>query len=384
MKTFVLFLLTPLLYAQQLTKKYIVDGQTKQPLSSVIIHDIHNYTLTNEDGYFFFHASGDTITIKLLGYKTLKITPEQLNREKDTLFLDPKPIELSEVVVESNPEILSQVYRKALDNYPNEPFVEDFFLRCVLKLNGDFVKIEDIAGRVKRNKLLGLSKDIKIDFQLLNMRKFGIENKDKYSEDLALLSLRDVFLWYSSLLFPDYQKFNFSAPTIVDDTHKKINHFPKNNNFYDGVGHLVINTEDYSIVERSDKINDAMIDKIPWNKKLWVKFRTSYYSLKEKCESSSNGKYFIASACLAQQVEVYNKAQKNLYDIEYQLVITRPFSLISTFKPNVNAKAEVFKLNIPYNKDFWEKQNQLPLTEQMQAFIKNAHNQKEYRIISNF
>ena len=156
MKTFVLFLLTPLLYAQQLTKKYIVDGQTKQPLSSVIIHDIHNYTLTNEDGYFFFHASGDTITIKLLGYKTLKITPEQLNREKDTLFLDPKPIELSEVVVGSNPEILSQVYRKALDNYPNEPFVEDFFLRCVLKLNGDFLKIEDIAGRVKRNKLLGL------------------------------------------------------------------------------------------------------------------------------------------------------------------------------------------------------------------------------------
>ena len=374
------------LYSQLIVKKHIIDKQTKQPLVSVIIHNTNNYTLTNDDGLFVFYTihAYDSISIKLLGYETIRTTAEQLSKEKDTLFLLPKPIELSEVVVETNQEILSQTYRKALENYPNEPFVEDFFLRTILKKNGQILKIEDIGGRVKRNKLLGLSKDLIVDFQILNMRKFGIENKDKYSEDFSLLSLREVFLWYSSLFFIDYQNFNFSTPIPIDDIHKKIAYFPKKNNFYDGEGYFVINTEDYSITERYHKINEEIIDKIPFTKKLWTKYRTSYYSLKEKCEKNIKGKYFIASVSLQQQVEVYNKSNKNNYDIEYQIIITLPFSDISTFKANVSSKKELFKLNFPYNKNFWEKQNQLPLTEEIQFFLDKAHNQKEYRIISNF
>ena len=224
------------LYSQLIVKKHIIDKQTKQPLVSVIIHNTNNYTLTNDDGLFVFYTihAYDSISIKLLGYETIRTTAEQLSKEKDTLFLLPKPIELSEVVVETNQEILSQTYRKALENYPNEPFVEDFFLRTILKKNGQILKIEDIGGRVKRNKLLGLSKDLMIDFQILNMRKFGIENKDKYSEDFSLLSLREVFLWYSSLFFIDYQNFNFSTTIPIDDIHKKIPYFYRKNTFYDG------------------------------------------------------------------------------------------------------------------------------------------------------
>ena len=170
----------------------------------------------------------------------------------------------------------------------------------------------------------------------------------------------------------------------IDDIHKKIAYFPKKNNFYDGEGYFVINTEDYSITERFHKINEEIIDKIPFTKKLWTKYRTSYYSLKEKCEKNIKGKNFIASVSLQQQVEVYNKSDKNNYDIEYQIIITLPFSDISTFKANVSSKKELFKLNFPYNKNFWEKQNQLPLTEEIQFFLDKAHNQKEYRIISNF
>ena len=39
---------------------------------------------------------------------------------------------------------------------------------------------------------------------------------------------------------------------------------------------------------------------------------------------------------------------------------------------------------MPYNKEFWETQNQLPFTNEMRDFINKPHNTKEYRVISNF
>ena len=41
---------------------------------------------------------------------------------------------------------------------------------------------------------------------------------------------------------------------------------------------------------------------------------------------------------------------------------------------DLNGKKELFKLEIPYNKEFWETQNQLPLTNEMRNFINKAHN----------
>ena len=48
------------------------------------------------------------------------------------------------------------------------------------------------------------------------------------------------------------------------------------------------------------------------------------------------------------------------------------------------AKKSSLKLEVPYNKEFWETQNQLPLTNEMRDFINKPHNPKEYRVISNF
>jgi len=369
--------------AQHTISKYLADKDTKAPLRAATIHNVNDYTVTNDDGHFVFYSANDSVTIKMLGYETLKTTFKALSRTKDTLYLTPKPFQLDEVTL-SNKNILQEAYNHATTNYPMEPFAEDFFLRCILKCNGELVKIEDFSGRVKRDKLFGVKKEYA--FQILNMRKFGIEKKGLRTDDFELLSLDGLFDWYSNNFLLSSKEFKFSYPKMIDEIHQQVSHIAINEEDYlKGIGFFIINTDDYAIKERLYKINPKVIDKIPFTKKLAGKYRAIDYYLREKCEKDSkNNKYFISNGVMTQKVELYTQGERIVYDVSFELIVTHPFSDLSTFKANVNGKKELFKLEVPYNKEFWETQNQLPLTNEMRNFINKAHNQKEYRVISNF
>ena len=375
--------LIPLSFSQNTLSKYLADKETKAPLKSATIHNANDYTVTNDDGHFVFYSTNDSITIKMLGYETLKTTFKALSRTKDTLYLTPKPFQLDEVTL-SNKNILQEAYNHATINYPMEPFVEDFFLRCILKRNGEFVKIEDLSGRIKRDKLLGAKKNF--TFQLLNMRKFGIEKKGVRADDFNIPSLNDVFQWWSNILFLDSKEYRFSFHKVIDETHQQVSHTPKNEEDYiKGIGHFIISTDDYAVKERIYKINPKVVDKIPYTKKFFTKYRTTDFYLREKCEKDvAKSKYFIANGLYTEKIEGYNNDERIVYDVSFELIVTHPFSDLSTFKANVNGKKELFKLEVPYNKEFWETQNQLPLTNEMRDFINKPHNPKEYRVISNF
>ena len=375
--------LIPLSFSQNTLSKYLVDKETKAPLKSATIHNANDYTVTNDDGHFVFYSTNDSITIKMLGYETLKTTFKALSRTKDTLYLTPKPFQLDEVTL-SNKNIIQEAYNHASTNYPMEPFVEDFFLRCILKRNGEFVKIEDLSGRIKRDKLLGAKKNF--TFQLLNMRKFGIEKKGVRADDFNIPSLNDVFQWWSNILFLDSKEYRFSFLKVIDETHQQVSHTPKNEEDYKkGIGHFIISTDDYAVKERIYKINPKVVDKIPYTKKFFTKYRTTDFYLREKCEKDvAKSKYFIANGLYTEKIEGYNNDERIVYDVSFELIVTHPFSDLNTFKANVNGKKELFKLEVPYNKEFWETQNQLLLTNEMRDFMNKPHNLKEYRVISNF
>ena len=369
--------------AQHTTSKYLLDKDTKAPLRAATIHNANDYTITNDDGHFVFYSTNDSVTIKMLGYETLKTTFKALSRTKDTLYLTPKPFQLDEVTL-SNKNIIQEAYNHATTNYPMEPFVEDFFLRCILKRNGELVKIEDFSGRIKRDQLLGAKKNF--SFQLLNMRKFGIEKKGMRADDFNIPSLNDVFQWWSNILFLDSKEYRFSFLKVIDETHQQVSHTPKNEEDYiKGIGHFIISTDDYAAKERIYKINPKVVDKIPYTKKFFTKYRTTDFYLREKCEKDvAKSKYFIANGLYTEKIEGYNNDERIVYDVSFELIVTHPFSDLNTFKANVNGKKELFKLEVPYNKEFWETQNQLPLTNEMRDFINKPHNPKEYRVISNF
>ena len=369
--------------AQHTTSKYLLDKDTKAPLRAATIHNANDYTVTNDDGHFVFYSANDSVTIKMLGYETLKTTFKALSRTKDTLYLTPKPFQLDEVTL-SNKNILQEAYNHATTNYPMEPFAEDFFLRCILKRNGELVKIEDFSGRIKRDKLFAAEKNYA--FQLFNMRKFGIEKKGLRTDDFELPSLNGIFDWYSNYFFLDPKEYRFSFLKVIDETHQQVSHNPKNEeDNKSSIGHFIINTDDYAVKERIHKINPKIIHKIPYTKKPFIKYRTIDYFYKEKCEKDTkNNKYFIANAIVNAKVEGYVGEERIVYDVSFELIVTHPFSDLSTFKANVNGKKELFKLEVPYNKEFWKTQNQLPLTNEMRNFINKPHNPKEYRVISNF
>jgi hypothetical protein len=56
--------------------------------------------------------------------------------------------------------------------------------------------------------------------------------------------------------------------------------------------------------------------------------------------------------------------------------------------PNFSVAKDIFKANFPYSVDFWDNQNQLPLTSELKVFLKkveeNKNKKKEYEIIGNF
>ena len=166
---------------------------------------------------------------------------------------------------------------------------------CV-KRNGELVKIEDFSGRIKRDQLLGAEKNF--SFQLLNMRKFGIEKKGMRADDFNLPSLNDLFQWWSNVLFLSPKEYRFSGLKVIDETHQQVSHTSKNEEDYKkGIGHFIISTDDYAVKERIYKINPKVVDKIPFTKKLSGKHRVIDYYLKEKSEKDTDKNKYFYNQC---------------------------------------------------------------------------------------
>jgi len=55
---------------------------------------------------------------------------------------------------------------------------------------------------------------------------------------------------------------------------------------------------------------------------------------------------------------------------------------------NFATDKDIFKAKFPYSKDFWNDQNQLPLTNELEVFLKSVFEKKdkteEFEVIGNF
>ena len=167
----------------------------------------------------------------------------------------------------------------------------------------------------------------------------------------------------------------------------KVNFNPLNEYPNKAIGYYIINNKDKSIKEYHSKTNPLFVQEIVYEEKQGFKWRTVDTELSITYNySSQNNKYFISNATLKQNIELFNrKNEKTIYEVEYNLIITEPFSEIEKFETNVKSSKELFKIDIDYDKKFWLNQNQLPLTNELNEFIKNIKKyEKEYDIISNF
>ncbi len=142
-----LFLFCSFSYSQNYQiDKIVVDKNTKIPLENVLVFNETDNSTTNADGKFIFVSRENEINLNLLGYEGVKTSFDKLKNDKDTIFLQPKAIQLQEVVVSNANSYMQKVYGKIKDNVLLN-YTVDFFLRNTLKKQNENIVLQDIYAK---------------------------------------------------------------------------------------------------------------------------------------------------------------------------------------------------------------------------------------------
>lgn len=367
--------------------KVVVDFQTKQPLEYVnISNDIDN-TISNKEGLFVFVSRDKHINISSVGYETINTTFEEINKQ-DTIFLKSNIIELEEIIVDNVSSVLNEVYRNGYKNYFLEPYLEEFFLRGILKRDNTIIRFQDVFGKVERNSLFVTQKNPQEKYlvEISSLRKIGISEKEN-NEYIEFPSFKTLFRWYSAV-FTLPNEYVFTIEKINDLDYLKIN-FSKseeNKNTLTRKGYYVINKKDKSIKE----VNYSMVgdvDKIEFNGSRGLKWRTIGIDLYIHFKKNEiENKYYIGNATLKNTFETIKGDKKTIYEAFYDLITIRN-DVKEKLSSNFSVDKDIFKAKFPYSEQFWNTQNQLPLTNELHEFIKRVldnRNNKEFEIMGNF
>ena len=368
------------LYAQKSFTGIILDKDTNLPLEFVDVYNEFDYTSSNADGKFAFYTEGTNVNFNLLGYKNLSKYIEDIN--SDTIYLKSKFYELDEVVVSNNNEPILNVFKKIESNYPFNPYTESFFLRSSLKKGDELVKLQDISGIVQRKALLSTSKSPLPKKNYLvnveNMRKAGIDEREVYFE---MFSLEELFTAMTSI-YVNPKSYHFDQTSSEDSLFTKFSFSPKPTSKFSSKGYYIVNTEDLAFNEFY-LINDSKEQ--AFHEKGEFKYRTIFYEVNVRFKKNQNdAKYYIDKASINATVEVTDSSAKlELYNAKYHWYTHGLVDL--EVKKNVPNKKDLFRINKPYINEFWQNQNQLLLTAEMETFLNKltSSSRNEYNIISN-
>ena len=363
-------------------KGVVVDKSTKLPLENVVIFNERDNSITNSEGAFVFVSTKNQINFNLLGYNEIATTFDALVN-RDTIFMDTKAMELKEVVIINADSFMKKVFDKMSVNLLKD-YTTNFFLRNVLKKDSTIVSLQDVYGKRSRSND---NKDIN-SIELLNMRKISLLERKK-----ASLKFPDFKEFFSSL-FPTLEGYYFKEEDFNHKEYKKISFLGKQKNEWGQSikGYFIINSIDYAIVEYSIEMIDVY-DSAPFKRALVIGplHRTSKYNrLYRYSKDNTQNKYFLSGAKIEIGVEVLDdKKQEKRYflNLSMDYFIT---SSISTekVKSNFSIDKDIFEAKFPYSAEFWDNQNQLPLTLELKSFLnrvnENKAKKKEYEFIGNF
>ncbi|TVZ15205.1 carboxypeptidase-like regulatory domain-containing protein [Maribacter sp. MAR_2009_72] len=379
--TFILFSIFG--YSQNTLKAIVVDNVDNSPLEFVGIFNTENHTVTNEDGRFQFSSSLDTITIYLVGYDKIRTTFQKVS---DTVYLNKSVLKLNEVTVTNHKTLWQKIGDSIRSNYPIYPYKERFFLRGVLRYNGEITRIQDIQGKLERRTLLYTkdivpsTKDFKVE--LTNMRKVGLA-KDENQVYFIFETFYELFMNFTPINATG-DAFNLTESTFENERKTKLGFHTKPEFINEEVkGHYIINNTNNAI----ERIYMTVRYKNnPYNKDGDTRFRTVTIKKEMALSKSSNtNKYYLANAKYEVKVEITDdqNSYTSLYDVSFILTTTDNEGSFEV-KKNVSATKDLFKINYSYDQNFWKGQNQLLLTEEMANFIENAQDpNNEFKVKSN-
>ena len=363
-------------FSQNRLKGIIVDSETKKNIEYVDIYNNTDFTSTNSEGKFLFVSEKDSIKIRLLGYKSISSTFETIG--KDTIFLESK-FEILDEIILGNSNSITSAYKELSNNYPFTPYTESFFLRCLLKKDGQIIKLQDLNGLVERKTLFPTSKK-KYKVEILNMRKAGIEDdingQNIYFKMFSFQQILDI----SSSVKITNKAYDFKETNSKNKEFTKHHFYPKSDGKLKKEGYYLVKNTDKAIIEFKVK---RIINNNPFTEKKGIKYRTtSYETFVSYKKNIVDNLYYVDKSKITAQMEVLKEEKKVIYDIEYSWI-----TLNKTEKEvdkNISVKKDIFKLKKSFNPDFWNKQKNLLLTNEMSKFLKELESsQNEFKTITN-
>jgi hypothetical protein len=371
-------------YAQNYkVTKTVVDKRSKLPLEYVTIFNSVDNSTTNQEGLFVFVSNKNELNFSLLGYNTIQTNFESIEK-KDTIFMESKAFELNEVVVANLEPFIKKVYDKMADNYASN-YTSNFFLRNVLKKDESIVVLQDIHA--KRRRDAGAKNANMI--QVLNMRKTSFFEK-KNQIDFKFPDLNEFY----NIFYPALDKNVFTEEGYIDNDYRKIvfEAKEKNSRGQQPKGYFVVNRNDYAIVEFFITMCDDP-QAVPYTKFTLssTHYRTTKYErLMRFRKDSSLNKYYLQLSKLNALVEVVpSKTEDSTFDFHLTMdYFTTNAINNDLIQSNFAVDKDVFKAKFPYSAEFWNNQNQLPLTTELKDFLKrvseNKDKKKQFEIIGNF
>ena len=386
MRLLLLFLIIfGITYSQNQKLGIVLDSENQKPIEFVDVYNSYDHTITNENGKYFLLSSNDSIAFYKLGYEPLKTT---FNEVKDTVLLNQKTFELSEVVLTNEERLFTQVKKAVPENYPSKEFKEQFFIRSLLRYNGEITRIQDLQGRLKRRTLLYHS-NMNIEkkdfvFEVQNMRKVGLKDVIENETDIyfRFRSLKQILL--ETVQISIVQKDFEIEEKYFDDLKKVRVEFTYNgdNEKLDTSGYYIINLENKAILEYY-QLSKFDFD---FKQKKDIKYRITRYEKNVLFDKDlKTGKYVLKNGKIKSLVEVKNNEETFQTFFESEDIL-KSYDHFANFKvrKNVNENKDVFKLNFSYNQNFWNSQNQLLLSDEMQEFITMmGRENKEFKVKSN-
>ncbi len=377
--TFLLLFVIHIAISQKTFIGIIVDKETLAPLEFVDIYNYANNTSTNEDGRFMFTSKIDSIKFSLLGYNSFSTTFSDI--KSDTILLESNIVELKEIILTDENYLYKNLRVNIAKNYPLYPFKEKFFLRGIVKRNDTIVRIEDFIGLIERRTLFA-TKEIPMPkknytIELQNLRKAGIVEKDIYFKQISFKKLLDLFV----TLGLQKEFFVFKEINLQNSFSVKLEFSSKKNKNFSTHGYYMINSEDYAIDEF------YLISKkgFPLIEKKYIQYRTVLHELRIKFKKNEKyNKYYISKAELNFKIEIQIKgSEKEYYDTSYQYFTSDNFGNFD-IKKNVSENKDLFKINYKYDATYWNSQNQLLLTKEMEEFLKTLDDENnEFKVNSN-
>lgn len=385
-KLLLVFVFCQLSYAQNQKLGVVLDAETRKAVEFVDVYNAYDHTITNENGKFFLLSSNDSISFNKLGYEPVRSTFLQIS---DTVLLRQKAFELSEVVLTNKERLFDKVKKAVPSNYPSEPYNERFFLRSVLRYNDEITRIQDIQGKLKRRTLL-YHGDLNLGkkdflFEVEHMRKIGLkEVVAENDEDVEYISksLRTIFMEtvQVSIVLDD-----FEIEELYFDNKEKVRiafTFNGEDKRQNVKGYYTINLKDKAILEfyQLSEFN------LEFRQSKNIRYRAKRY---EKTilfdKDPKTQKYILKNAKIKTKVEITDEESSFQTFFESEDILDS-YAHFGKFKvrKNANENKEIFKLRFPYDLEFWEKQNTLLLTDEMNAFIaKVSQKNSEFKVRSN-